>query len=59
MLSKRRIGLTKALMIPRRSDAPSKAPKLEQLMPGRTFSAEKTATVVTNQRIKKALTVSI
>jgi hypothetical protein len=44
-------------MIPSRSDAPSKAPKLEQLMPGRTFSAEKTATVVTIQRIKKALTI--
>ena len=57
ILSKRRNGLTKALMIPSRSDAPSKAPKLEQLMPGRTFSAEKTATVVTIQRIKKAHTI--
>lgn len=56
ILSKSRNGLTKALMIPSSSDAPSKAPKLEQLMPGMTFSAAKTATVVTSQRIKKALT---
>jgi hypothetical protein len=45
-------------MIPSKSDAPSKAPKLEQLMPGITFSAAKTATVMTIQRIKKALTES-
>jgi hypothetical protein len=43
-------------MIPSRSDAPRRAPKLEQLMPGMTFSAAKTATVVTIHRIKKALT---
>jgi hypothetical protein len=43
-------------MIPSKSDAPSKAPKLEQLIPGITFSAAKTATVMTIQRIKKALT---
>jgi hypothetical protein len=58
ILSKSRNGLTKALIIPSRSDAPSKAPKLEQLMPGITFSAAKTATVMTIQRIKKALTES-
>jgi hypothetical protein len=57
ILSKRRNGLTNALIIPSSRDAPSKAPKLEQLMPGRTFSAAKTATVVTIQRIKKALTI--
>jgi hypothetical protein len=43
-------------MIPKRSDAPSKAPRLAQWMPGSIFSATKTATVVTIQRIKKALT---
>jgi hypothetical protein len=58
MLNKRRNGLAKAFMIPSRSEAPSKAPRLEQLMPGRTFSAAKTATVVTIQRIKNALTYS-
>ena len=58
MLSKRRNGLTKALMIPSSSDAPKRAPRLEQLMPGITFSAAKTATVVTIHRMKKALTIS-
>jgi hypothetical protein len=56
-LKRSKNGLTKALMIPKSSDAPSRASTPEQVIPGRIRSATKTAMVVTIHRIKKALTI--
>jgi len=54
-LKRSKMGRTKAFIIPSKRDAPIRAPQLSQWIPGISLAAKKTAMVVTNQRIRKAL----